>query len=397
MTLCIEAETQSPWAPNVSVSIKEEYDSNVFLQDMTSLGNHASMVSTIIPAVGIQYSGSGTTRLQASYAPEVAFFHSESSEDHVLHRAGLGVGGKVGTTDWDWQNTFIGIAGEDVGITFTGPGGAPAAGGPRIRDRRDAAIYRSGIKVTQPLGKVVLRPTVAAYLHDFQSELRDTAGYLNYVDRKELVGGVDAGAETFPGLRAFLGYRFGVQDQSQLLHYPEEYDNHFHRVLFTLEGTPWKWMKLGASVGPEFRQYGDKVPASFGDHDVLKLFVDATITFTLGTADTLIVAAKQFEQPAFGGRATYEDLTYDLNWRHKFGDHLAFGVMGRAYNTEFMYPALRNDWVFSSSATISWTFNKQLQAEASFTYEDGESTLPNTSARDYTREVVALGIRYKLR
>jgi hypothetical protein len=130
MSLGSEAETPSPWAPNVSVSIKVEYDSNVFLQDMTPLENHASMVSTIIPAVGIQYSGGGATRLQASYAPEVAFFHSESSEDHVLHRVGLGVGGKVGTTDWDWQNSFIGIAGEDVGITFTGLAAPPPRAGP---------------------------------------------------------------------------------------------------------------------------------------------------------------------------------------------------------------------------------------------------------------------------
>lgn len=397
MSVGIEAGTPSPWGPDVTVSIKEEYDSNVFLQDMTPLADHASMVSTIIPAVGIHYQGDGSTRLRVSYAPEVAFFHSEASEDHVLHRVGFGGSGRAGRTDWDWQNSFIGIVGDDVGITFTGPGGAPAAGGPRVRDRRDAAIYRGGIKATQPLGKAFLRPMISAYLHDFQTEHRDTAGYLNYVDRKELVGGVDAGAETLPGLRGWVGYRFGVQDQSKLLNHPEEYDNHFHRVLFAFEGAPATWLKVTASVGPEFREYGDKVPASFGDHDVLRLFVDATITFTLGDADTLIIAARQFEQPAFGGRAAYEDLTYDLNWRHKFGDHLALGILGRAYNTEFLYPALRNDWVISSSATISWTFNKQLQAEASFTYEDGESTLPNTGARGYSREVVAIGIRYGIR
>ncbi|MCC6231035.1 MAG: outer membrane beta-barrel protein, partial [Verrucomicrobiales bacterium] len=70
---------------------------------------------------------------------------------------------------------------------------------------------------------------------------------------------------------------------------------------------------------------------------------------------------------------------------------------GRAYNTDFSYPTMRDDWVLSVSGTVAWTFNKHIQAEASITYEDGESRVPNTWARDYTRDVVAIGVRYTFR
>jgi hypothetical protein len=385
------------WVPSVSLAVKEEYDSNVYLQDIGPLADADSFVTTVLPAVGIKYIAGPEATVSLSYAPEIAFFHSEPTEDYSLHRIGLGGSGKISKTEWDLQNSLVVIDGSDEGLVFSGPGGAGAAGGPRVRDRRDATMYRGGLKVTQSIGKVLVRPVVSAYVHDWQTKHSSAAGYLNFVDRNDFNGGVDVGAVVFRGTRALVGYRYGVQDQAKLLSFPEEYDNEYHRVLFSFEGAPWKWIKLGISLGPEFRHYGDHVSPLFQDTNELNLYVDGSVTLTLGKADTVILSAKQFEQPGFGGRSTYEDLTYDVTWRHKFGAKLALSVIGRAYNTDFTYPTLRDDWVLSAGIAASYTITKPLNAELSYTFEDGESRVPNTAARDYTREVFALGLKYNFK
>lgn len=389
----------SPWTPSASLALKEEYDNNVFLQEQGPLANRDSFVTTLIPSVGIKYSADPGFVVQTSYAPEIVRFHSESHENYVLHRASLGLGGKGESTEWEWQNSLIDIEGPGESLIMAGPGGVGAAGAPRVRDRRDAAIYRGGAKLTQSIGKVLVRPVISAYVHDFQAEQRTTPGYVNFVDRRDINGGVDLGTTVLPGLRGFVGYRFGEQDQARLFQYPEEYDSVYHRVLFSFEGTPRPWLKLSATLGPEFRRFGDSVPASFAvkNQDEQNLYLDCTASFIVAPSDTITVTVKQFEQPGFGGRATYEDLSYDLSWQHKFGSRATTVLTGRAYNTDFTYPAQRDDWVLSAAFTVSWSFSASLQAEVSMLYEDGESRIPNTDARDYDREVVALGLRYKFR
>lgn len=388
------------WTPSVGLSFREAYDSNVYLQDVGALADKDSMVTTVTPAVGVKFQSGPDFGVSLSYAPEVTFFHDESSEDHVLHRVGLGLSGVVQEVDWDWQTSLIGIDGADEGLVFGGPGGAPAAGGPALRDRRDAVVFRSGLKFTRTWGNWFVRPMASAYIHDFRSEHIDVPGYLNYDDRNEYIGGFDAGIAGTSGatgaeaLRLGLGYRYGRQDQAPLMDYPEEYDNAYHRALAILEGSPWTWLKIAVAVGPEFRRYGDQVPATFGNRDVVNLFADVSATLTPSPVDTVTVAVRQFEQPAFGGRAAYEDLTYDLSWRRRLGKRFTVGAGGRAYNTDFLQPVVRNDWVWSANAVVGYTPVKSLQAEISYLFEDGESRVDNTAGREYSRHVVALGLRY---
>lgn len=352
-TAAAGGEVAKPWTVSATAAVREAFDSNVFLQDVTGQADRESMVTTLIPSLGLSYRDGSAWQWALQYAPEAAFFHSESTEDHVLHRVGLNGSGKVGALGWDWQNGLVVIDGSDVGPTFTGQGGAPAAGGPQVRDRRDAAIYRGGVRVTRTVGKWWVRPVVSVYLHDFQTRHRSTPGYLNFVDRNDLNGGMDLGWEPETGTRVGIGYRYGAQDQAQLLSYPEQYDSQYHRILGLAEGSPRGWLTVSIAVGPEFREYGDHVPAAFGDREVLNLFVDASVTFRPTAADSLVLSAKQFEQPGFAGRSTYEDLTYDVIWRHKLSEAWAFSVVGRAYSTDFQAPVLRDDWVLSGSLAVT--------------------------------------------
>lgn len=387
----------SPWKVSASAAVKETFDSNVYLQSVSPLADQASLVTTVMPQVGGSWSPSPLFSATLGYTPEIAFFHAEPSEDYAAHRVALGMAGQADGLAYDLANSLLVIDGNGEGPTWTGPGGAPAAGGIAVRDRRDATVIRSGLKVTQTLGEWRIRAAGTFYLHDFQTRHSAAKGYQNYVDRNELTGGLDVGHRIPANATAWLGYRYGVQDQSRLLAFPEEYDSTFHRVLVGLEGSLTRWLKLGISLGPEFRTYDDGVPASFGDRDRLNLYVDATATATLSSADTLTLSHKQLEQPGFSGRATYQDTTTDLAWRHKLSPRWTVGIGGRAYNTDFLRPSLRNDWILSANGVVNCAITKALSAELSYAFEDGLSQVPGTEGREFERHLASLGLKYVFR
>ena len=105
----------------------------------------------------------------AYYAPEINTYHSEPSESHVAHRASLLFNGVVGIVTWQMQNNLTYIDGSEEGLTFGGPGGAPAIGGIPIRDRREALIYRNSFGAFHKHGDWFFRPAVSSYIHDFMT------------------------------------------------------------------------------------------------------------------------------------------------------------------------------------------------------------------------------------
>lgn len=240
------ATASSPWKYSATLSLKEAYDSNVYLQDVGPDADEESLITTVIPSLGLIYKNPDAFSVALSYAPEINVFHSASEESHVLHRAGLTFSGKANHTVWELVNNAIVIDGDGEGLVYLAPGDVPAAGGPAIRDRRDATIYRGGFKLTQSFKHGFVRPVVAAYVHDFRTGQKTNAGYLNFVDRNDFNGGVDLGYNVGKATFAVVGYRYGAQDQAQLFPEinPAEYDSTYHRVLFGLEGQPLPWLKL---------------------------------------------------------------------------------------------------------------------------------------------------------
>jgi hypothetical protein len=397
------AATQAASSPSTnsysftaSLALKESADSNVYLQSTTPLANQESMVTSVLPQAGFSWKPQAAFNATVSYAPEFVSFHAEPDEDFALHRVGLTLGGALDQVTYECINTVVLIEGNDLSPTWTGAGGAPAAGGPAIRDRRDAAVFRNTSRVKWSAGEWMFRPGAAVYVHDFQTRQSLAPGYQNSVDRNEVQLGVDFGHSVGADLVGFAGYRFGIQDQAQLFQFPEEYDNKFHRFLLGAEGKWLKWLKANLSLGPEYREYAESVPAGF-DRTEWNLFVDASLTVAPSQTDTITASIKQFEQPGFGGRSAYEDLTYDLGWRHRVDEKLIIGLGGRAYNTDFLDPVKRNDWVLSPHVLANYTFSKSLSAELSYVYEEGISRVPDTAGREYSRHVVAMGLKYVFR
>lgn len=385
----------SVWTPCATLAVRESLDDNVFLQSVTTNANHSSFLTTVLPAVGIAFKPADAFNASLNYSPEINLYHSASSEDFTMHRVVLGLNGTVSQTKWELSDNFVAIDGSDIGPSFFGPGGAPAGGGPQIRDRREALVERGQLRVTETLGAWFIRPVISGYYHDFETLQKAAPGYQNYANRSDLNGGADVAHTLGQDVWLFAGYRYGEQTQAKVLDYPERYNSTYNRALTGIEGKPWNWLNLALSVGPEFRRYAGSVPASF-DRNETYPYVDSTATLLPTKADTITLSAKRFEQPGFSGRSTYVDATYEMSWRHKFGDKLTIGLGLRAYNTDFLVPVIRNDWILTPSIVASYAFNHHFSGELSYLYDDAYSLVLNTQGREYTRNLMALGLKYSL-
>jgi hypothetical protein len=394
---CAAADSNPPpktWKITAAAGIKETFDSNVFLQSETERADHSSFVTSLLPQFGFTWNPNPVFGLSLNYNPEVHFFHSEPSEDFYLHRTALKLSGHYENTAYEITGSMVNIDGSSTSPIWIGPGGAPATGAPVVRDRRDAAIYRQSLRVTQTFGEWFVRPTLTGYQHDFQTEHHTISGYQNFVDRREFTAGADLGRNLPRKTALWAGYRFGRQDQDRLFQFPEYYDSTFHRALVGIESRPTDWLKLNVVLGPEFRHFEESVASGFGPRNKLNFYVDSSASVTFPKSDTFTISFKRFEQPGSSGRGTYQDFTGELSWRHRFDDRWTLGAGGRAYNTEFRRPVKRNDWVLSANALVNCAITPQASAELSYTLEDGLTLNEGMSSREFTRHLIALGFSY---
>lgn len=394
------AATRSAWTATASLSAKLTLDDNVFLQDRGDLARRGSAVTSLLPSFALAYKPGAAFNAAFSYAPEVAYFHAESTEDHVVHRGSLNFTGRFRDTAWDWNNGVVLINGSNLGPRFTGGGEVPAIGGIALRDRRDAMILRHSLKFTQTRGNVFLRPVLTAYVHDFQTELHAAsepgyAGYLNHIDRHELSSGLDAGLQVWNKTWLVLGYRYGHQEQGKNQYQAtSRYSNDYHRFLLGVEGAPASWLKLSVLAGPEIRRFAR--PAAGFAAGENPWFVDATVTFVPTERSTLIFSARRLQQPAFASHSIYEDIVYEISWKHRFGDRLVTTTGFKAYGGDWQAPVNREDWIMTPSATLSYTHDRNLGVDLSYSFDRAESRLPATAGREFKRQLVSLGVKYSL-
>lgn len=414
------AAPKSPWTTSVSLALKETFDSNVYLQDTTPNSanvaaaaaaglsavpaNQSSLVSSVLPRFGLDYKPSPAFYGSVTYAPEMTYYSSASSENYVAQRGTLNLGGKIDETSWDLLNTASYVDGNVLGPTFARGGDVPALGGIPLRDRREAFVFRNGFKLTHPVGDFFIRPVAATYFHDFQTEQRvNTAPtawvYENYIDRQEVSGGLDVGYKVAKQTHVVLGYRYGAQDQGTLNGVNSPYDNSYQRILVGVEGSPVGWLKLAVVGGPDIRDFYN-APATF-DANQLLYYIDAAITLLPTARDTIVLACRRYEQPAFSSFSMYEDITYSINWRHKLDDHFTVGAGFLLYIGDWQPPVERNDWIYTPSALVAYNY-KQFSAELAYSYDwaqNNSQVVPGTqtayaNGREFTRNLVSLVLKY---
>lgn len=415
------ASPKSPWATSVSLTLKETFDSNVYLQDTTPdpasvaaaaaagleavSAKESSFVSSVLPRFGLDYKPGPAFTASAAYAPEMTYYHAASSEDYLAHRGTLNLGGKFDAATWELLNTASYIDGNDLGPTFARPGDVPALGGIPLRDRREAFIFRNGFRLTYPVKNFFIRPVATTYFHDFKTDQRrsPTPGvwvYENYIDRQEISGGLDVGYKLAKQTHVVLGYRYGSQDQGTLLGVSSPFDNSYQRLTLGVEGSPAQWLKLAVVAGPDFRDFKSEPIPGF-DSDELLCYVDASVTVIPSAQDSIVLAYRRSEQPAFSSLSMYQDIIYSLTWRHKLGDRFTVGAGFLVYVGDWQPPVIREDWIYTPSASVAYTY-KKISVELAYSYDWAENEVavvagtPTTYAdgREFTRHLVSLGFKY---
>ena len=412
------------------VSLKETYDSNIYLQDAEgnpagvlaarAAGFHpveaskSSWVTSVLPRIGLDYSPGAALTLSAGYAPDVTFYSAASGEDYVAHRGTFNLGGRLDNTSWEFLNSATYIDGNTEGPTFVRPQDVPAVGGIPLRDRRAAFVFRNSFRLTQRMGEFFVRPVASSYVHDFKTDLRYQPAaqralfaYENYIDRQDISGGVDVGYRVMEKMDAVLGYRYGRQDQFKGPYGPggalidSPYDSAYHRVLVGLEGAPADWLKISFLIGPDIRQFSSEAQRMYPtfDPDTLLYYVDGSLSWLPTKSDTITLRSTRYEQPAFSSFSMYEDIRNDIVWRHRFNDQLSTAIGFTLYIGDWQSPAHRNDWIYTPNAAVSYNFTKHFSGELAYSYDWVDSFVsskvePLTRSHEYTRHLATLGLRY---
>jgi hypothetical protein len=380
------------WRVTASAAVSESFDSNVFLQDVTSIAHRQSFVTAVSPMVGGEWAPGPEFLASASYSPEIVRYHAEPSENHDDHRGNLNFTGRLGDASYEVLNSVIGIDGNKTGPTFTGPGGAPSIGGVPVRDRRAAVNLRESFRLQYPVGGWFIRPVGAWYMNDYKTDQRTTPGYVNYIDRDDINGGVDFGYKVLEKTWLVAGYRYGHQDQDSYMGVPLEYSNDYHRPLFGAEGSPLPWVRFSLLAGPELRRFGPNVAPGF-ERKQNELFVDFAATLMLGKADVVRLSANRYTRPAYTGRNQLQEFLCDITWTHTFSAAWSGSLGFTSYLADYA-PVRRNDGIYTPTAAVAYQFNKHLGAELRYSYDGTNSEVPATEGREYQRHLTRLGLRY---
>jgi hypothetical protein len=418
---------------NAETSLKETYDSNVYLQDNDPTpanvaaakaaglrpveANKGSFVTSLLPRVGLDYKPCAAFGVSATYAPDAVFYHSAHSEDYVTHRGLVDFGGKVVDASWELKNTVTYIDGSREGPTFAGPDDIPAIGGIPLRDRRAAFVFRNSFGLTEPVGDWFFRPVAASYIHDFETRqlfipaaTRAQYTYENYISRQDVSGGLDVGYRVIEGLHLVVGYRYGRQDQfkgfdAEGNHVDSPYDNSYSRILIGVEGSPASWVKFAVLFGPDLRTWDDsarlrQMYPAFHQNKLL-YYWDASATLLPTENDTVTLKSARYEQPAFSSFSMYEDTKTDLTWRRQFSGQVTASVGFTLYIGDWQLPVRRDDWIYTPNASLTYAFTQNLSAEVTYSYDWVDSKVsasvePLTNSHEFTRNLTTLGVKYAL-
>lgn len=401
LLLTLPAAAAAPdWRASVSATVRQSYDSNVYLQDIAPAtgvagalpAQQGSWVSALALGTKLDWKPGGAFQLQGGYAPEALRFHAARAEDHVVHRLHLQLTGRAEPADWSWQNFVTRIDGTSTAPVFGGAHGAPALGAIPVRDRRDAVIVRSQLRLTLRQGAWLLRPSATAYHHDFQTEQTSAAGCANYIDRRETLAGVDIGREIAANVRIFAGFRAGRQEQGRLFDRDSPFDCTVRRLLLGIEATPRPWLQFSAIAGHDDRAYAAGTPAAF-DASEKPLWLDATASATFA-AHTFTLNLRRQRLPASSSVGVYDDTAAEANWRWQPPGRFSSVIGVKLARGQWAPPAVRDDVITSPGALLRFAPRRDCSTELGWTFDRGRSRVPLTGGRDFRRHTLTAAITF---
>lgn len=407
------------WLTDLSLGLKESYDSNVYLSGAdaapgydVATKNKASWVTTISPKIGVDFaklldSGSPVKTFAFGYVPDFAIYHDAPSESYSAHRLTTAIKTQSDTVAVSFDNTLTYIDGDEDGLIY--PSGSSSFVHSAVRERRKQWQDRSKLSVKADFGPVFIRPTVSLLYYDLGTDFSTATSCSNYIDRYDINGGADVGYNVTKTTALTLGYRYGHQEQALL---PLAIDasqtsasNNYQRILLGAEGSPMKWLKVEAAVGPEYISYTDRRPYKGGvmangriDSNPTDLYAEVSLTATLSATDTLAFKYKRWDWVSSTGKNAYRDTMYDAVFRHQLTEALQLEVGLRAWQSDYDPSSLRNDWLYTATLGAKYAVTKNLCLELAYSYDRGlndQSGIANPATRQFVRSITSVGATWK--
>lgn len=411
------ATFQKPaWLTDLSVSVKESHDDNVYLAGVGAMRNHSSWLTTVTPKFDFNFAPLlGTNQfptLAFGYAPEITAYHRAPAESCTAHRLGNTVKGRAGALSFALENGFTFVDGSEVGPAY--PDGRSCYATSGVRERREQLQDRAKITLQYDADQWFVRPTAALLYYDLMTALKDPSlpttptGYDNYADRYDVNGGVDLGWRLHPHLAATVGYRYGHQSEQQYsfdpLHLGSSSD--YQRVLLGLEGNPWSWLTVALQAGPDFRSYAPNTathttPVS-NPHRVT-YYGEAALAAKISAGDTVTFKFKQWQWLSSTGKVPYFDGSYDLAYNRKCTEKLSVNLGGRLLTADYtsgnLVTCKRDDWQYTVSAGASYALTAHFSTAVAYAVDLGRNNqdglTANPATREYDRHLVSLGVQYR--
>ncbi len=391
------------WLTDVGLSLKLGYDNNVYASRVAPWQDEGSFFTTISPKLGVNFAplinsdpkSDGIQTLSVGYVADYTFFASTSSEDNLIHNFPAVLKGKAGAFSYNLDNTFRYVDGSDEGWIY--PNGNSAYTTAISRERREQIQNRTKIVFRYDWDKFFLRPAGTLLYYDYlTAQKTGITGYQNYEDRYDVNGGLDVGYKINKDLAATIGYRYGSQYQDRVQAADLDVSNDYNRILFGIEGKPFKWMKVEAVVGPDFHHYSSN--SGFKDRSIERVYADAGLTFDITAKDALSIKYKRWEWVSSTGKAAYEDSLLDLTYKRKLMDKLSCDLGFKVGEGDYHAPTVRDDWMYTASAGLHYAFNSHMGADLDYSVDFGRNGIDNLTdeyKREFTRQIVALTLRFK--
>jgi hypothetical protein len=409
----VASETGAGWKTIVAASARTIYDDNVFLQDRNPMTVNAkgvaveagSMVYTASLSLGASWQPNRSLALDVGYAPELIRYQRFDSENHDDHRFNAGLHGQNDAWSYDAKGNVLIVDGLSDSPIFGQVGGTPAIGGEQIRSRRDQTVTKGGGNLTYAVcPEAFVRAVGAASFQDFRTTQKPTTGigaipgYANYVDRSEWSAGPDIGWFVRNDLALVAGVRFGEQRQGNLLGVKNNYSNTLTRFLVGVEGRVSPSFSLKFFGGPDVRQFTDSAVAGSFDRTSSTHYAEGSATWTPSKTDAFTISMKDSLWLSSGGRGAYENILYDLAWKHTFSKTWSAGA-GFNYqegdNLDYVTPAnYRNDSIYTVSGVVTYALNAKTKLDATISREWSDSAVANKPGREYVHWLVSAGVKY---
>jgi hypothetical protein len=400
------------WLTELSVTLKETYDSNVYGSNTNRPGyapvsNMSSWLTSVTPKLAFDFAQlldygkdeeKNVETFALSYAPEVVRYYDAPSENYEAHRIGTQVKGKVDSFSYNLDNSFVFIDGSKDSPHY---GAATSAYGTAIaRERRDQFQERGKLILRNDWENWFIRGVGTVLYYDLNStrenpNVAGNAGWVNWVDRYDFNAGADVGYKITKDLAATLGYRRGHQYQEGFSWAASRNDNDYDRIVAGFEGKPFTWMKVELQAGPSFHHYDSNLMAPGHDSEITQTYIDGNVAFEVTSKDTITLRAKQWQWVSSTGTSSYEDKTYEFLYKHKWLKQLTSTIGVMVQDSHYNAPMVRDDWYFTYSAGLKYDLNEWVSFFADYSFSQGKNGVEDNgyTGREFDRQLVTLGVK----